>query len=83
MPLVNVTMARGRTTQEKQAMLHAIADAIQESIGAPRDSIRVWITEVESTEFLAGTEILSDKQARLAGERGLSQQSQQQQQQQQ
>jgi 4-oxalocrotonate tautomerase len=74
MPLVNVTMARGRSVEEKQVMLLAIADAIHESIGAPRDSIRVWVTEVENTDFLAGTEILSAKQARLA------QQSQQQQQ---
>jgi 4-oxalocrotonate tautomerase len=66
MPLVNVTMARGRTPEAKGKMLHAIADAIHESIGAPRDSIRVWVTEVESEDFLAGTEILAEKQARLA-----------------
>ena len=65
MPLVNVTMARGRTPEQKGAMLRAIADAIHESIGAPRDSIRVWVTEVENTDFLAGTEILADKQARI------------------
>jgi 4-oxalocrotonate tautomerase len=68
MPLVNVTMARGRTPEAKSAMLHAIADAIHDSIGAPRDSIRVWINEVENTDFLAGTEILADKQARLSTE---------------
>lgn len=65
MPLVNVTMARGRTPEAKMKMLHAIADAIHDSIGAPRDSIRVWVTEVESTDFLAGTEILAEKQRRL------------------
>ena len=69
MPLVNVTMARGRSVEDKTAMLHAIADAIHASIGAPLDSIRVWVTEVENTDFLAGTEILADKQARLARER--------------
>jgi 4-oxalocrotonate tautomerase len=68
MPLVNVTMARGRTPDEKAAMLRAIADAIHTSIGAPRDSIRVWVNEVEATDFLAGSEILADKQARLARE---------------
>jgi 4-oxalocrotonate tautomerase len=68
MPLVNVTMARGRAPEAKAAMLRAIADAIHGSIGAPHDSIRVWITEVDNTDFLAGTEILADKQARLARE---------------
>ena len=66
MPLVNITMARGRSADQKKRMLHAVADAIHESIGAPRDSIRVWVTEVENTDFLAGDEILADKQARLA-----------------
>ena len=66
MPLVSVTMARGRTVEQKKAMLHAIADAVHSSVGAPRDSIRVWINEVENTDFLAGEEILADKQARLA-----------------
>lgn len=75
MPLVSITMARGRTVEQKQAMLVAVADAIHESVGAPRDSIRVWVTEVENTDFLAGTEILSDKQARLAHQ---AQQQQQQ-----
>ena len=78
MPLVNVTMARGRSAEQKRLMLHAIADAIHESIGALRDSIRVWVTEVENTDLLAGTEILADKQSRLAGD-GQQQQQQQQQ----
>ena len=69
MPLVSVTMARGRSPEQKKAMLLAIIDAIVESIGAPRDSVRVWINEVENTDFLAGTEVLADKQARLATEK--------------
>jgi 4-oxalocrotonate tautomerase len=78
MPHVNVTMARGRSPEQKGAMLRAIADAIHESIGAPRDSIRVWVTEVENTDFLAGTEVLADKQARLAREAAQQQEQQQQ-----
>ena len=78
MPLVNVTMARRRTPEQKGAMLRAVADAIHESIGAPRDSIRVWVTEVENTDFLAGTEVLADKQARLAREAAQHQEQQQQ-----
>ena len=81
MPLVNVTMARGRSPEQKGAMLQAIADAIHESIGAPRDSIRVWVNEVENTDFLAGTEILAEKQARLASEATAPAAQQQQQQQ--
>lgn len=80
MPLVNVSMARGRTSAQKEAMLRAIADAIHDSIGAPRDSIRVWVTEFENTDFLAGSEILAEKQARLARESAPRPQQEQQQQ---
>lgn len=69
MPLVNVTMARGRSAADKKALLLAISDACVESIGAPRESIRVWINEVEATDFLAGSEVLADKKARLAAEK--------------
>ncbi len=73
MPLVNVTMAKGRTSAEKKAMLHAISDAIVGALGATKDSIRVWITEVDNTDFLAGEELLIDKQARIAREQGENQ----------
>lgn len=72
MPLVNVNMARGRTAEQKAALLRAIADAVEEHLGAPRDSIRVWVTEFEADDFLAGDELLSEKRARLAGEAGAS-----------
>lgn len=69
MPLVNVHMATGRTREQKKALMSAITDAMVDHIGAPRDSVRVWITEVEPTDFMAAGEVLIDKQARLAAER--------------
>jgi 4-oxalocrotonate tautomerase len=63
MPLIQVSMARGRTTEQKRALLEAITRAVQESIGAPVASIRVWIHEFGSDEFIAGGEILADRQA--------------------
>ncbi len=68
MPLVNVHMATGRTPEQKKALMDAITDAMEEHIGAPRSSVRVWITEMENTDFMAGGELLADKQARLARE---------------
>ena len=48
--------------------MDAITDAMEEHIGAPRASVRVWITEMANTDFMAGGELLVDKQARLARE---------------
>ncbi len=67
MPLINVHMAAGRSAEDKKAMMQAITDAVVDSIGSPRESIRVWITEMDPTDFMAGGELLADKQKRLAG----------------
>jgi 4-oxalocrotonate tautomerase len=66
MPLIHVSMAEGRTEEQKRAMLLAISKAVQDTIGAPEASIRVWITEFRPTEYLAGTEILADRRQREA-----------------
>ena len=68
MPLVNVHMATGRSPEQKAALMAAITDAMEEHIGAPRESVRVWITEMSPTDYMAGGELLADKQARLARE---------------
>ncbi len=68
MPLVNVHMAEGRSPEQKRALMYAITEAMAEHIGAPRESVRVWISEFSNTEFMAGGELLADKQARLAEE---------------
>jgi 4-oxalocrotonate tautomerase len=62
-------MASGRTPEQKKALMNAITEAMVEHIGSPRDSVRVWITEMANTDFMAGGELLADKQARLAAEK--------------
>ncbi len=69
MPLVNVHMAEGRDPEAKKALMEAITDAMHEHIGAPRESVRVWINEFPNTSFMAGGELLKDKQERLAKEK--------------
>lgn len=67
-PLVNVHMARGRTEEQKRALLHAVTQAVHQSVGAPIASIRVWITEFDDTDFIAAGEIMADRKARQAAE---------------
>jgi 4-oxalocrotonate tautomerase len=63
MPLIQVNLAAGRTDAQKRALLQAITDAVESSIGAPVDSIRVWINEFEPTEYMAGGVMLADRRA--------------------
>jgi 4-oxalocrotonate tautomerase len=65
-------MAEGRTPEQKQALMTAMTDAMVEHLGAPRESVRVWINEFADTDFMAAGELLVDKKARLAGEAGQS-----------
>lgn len=68
MPLVHVQMASGRSPEQKKALLTALTDTVERELGAARDSIRVWITEFDATEYMAGGELLADKRARLAAD---------------
>lgn len=66
MPLVNVHMASGRSPEQKKALMTAITEAVVSELGAPRDTVRVWITEMDAADYMAGGEVLADKRARLA-----------------
>jgi 4-oxalocrotonate tautomerase len=61
MPLIHVSMARGRTAEQKRALLEALTKATHDAIGAPVASIRVWITEFDGHDFMSGGEILADR----------------------
>jgi 4-oxalocrotonate tautomerase len=64
MPLVNVHMARGRTAEQKRALMAAITQAVVDTLDAPVASVRVWIDEFEPEEFMAGGETLAERTAR-------------------
>jgi 4-oxalocrotonate tautomerase len=66
-PLIQVNLAAGRTDEQKRALLSAITDAVHTSIGAPLDSIRVWIAEFEATEYMQSGELLADRRSRAGG----------------
>ena len=59
-------MAEGRSPAQKKALMAAITEAMHEHLGAPRESVRVWINEFPNTDFMAGGELLADKKDRLA-----------------
>lgn len=64
MPFIQVNMGSGRTPEQKRAMLDGIVEAVHQSLGAPYESIRVWIVELEPEETMIGTESLAEKRAR-------------------
>lgn len=47
MPIVNISLIRGRTAEQRAALISDVTDAVERSIGAPRQTVRVILTEVE------------------------------------
>lgn len=54
MPLVEVTIIEGRSPDRKRAMLQEVAEAVQRTLDAPLESIRVLIREVPAAHWSVG-----------------------------
>ena len=61
MPLVEIHMLEGRTDEQKEKLLAAVTRAIQESIGVPLSSIRVWLQEFSPKEYMVAGELYAKK----------------------
>ncbi len=67
MPIIQVNMLEGRTVSQKRAMIAAVTDAMVETLGVKRESVRIMINEMHPEHFaVSGTS---------AGEQPLSQRS--------
>jgi len=64
MPLIEIHMLEGRDEETKKKLLGAVTRAVHESIGSPLSSIRVWIQEFSSREFMVAGELYSDRKKR-------------------
>lgn len=51
MPLVQVSLLKGRTAEEKRSLLTAITDAVVESVNAAPASVRVILNEIDSEHW--------------------------------
>ena len=46
MPIMQVFLIEGRTEEQKARLIAALTDAAVESIGAPRETVRVMLQEM-------------------------------------
>ena len=54
MPIVQITLLEGRNEEQKAKLSEAVTDAIVDSIGAPKESVRVVLYEVPKSHFSIG-----------------------------
>ena len=61
MPLVQVSVREGRPTADIRKMISAVTEAVAESLNAPKESVRVIVSEVPPTHWANGDVTLHEK----------------------
>ena len=61
MPLIEIHLLEGRTDEQKKALLTAVTAAVHDSIGAPLDSIRVWVQEFSPKESMVAGVLAAER----------------------
>ncbi|NNG21178.1 4-oxalocrotonate tautomerase family protein [Naumannella sp. ID2617S] len=64
MPLIEVTLAEGRSPEKLRRLITALTDAVVDTEVGPRESVRVILREVPPTHFAAGGETLAERAER-------------------
>ena len=54
MPLVEVTLAEGRTPEQIRSLIHELHEAVIRAVAAPPENVRVIVREVPPTHWAAG-----------------------------
>lgn len=67
MPLVQITVAAGRTEEQLRALLSEVHDAVVHSLSAPPQSVRVLVTELPPEHWSSGGVTLAEKAAQQPG----------------
>ncbi|MFN8079972.1 MAG: 2-hydroxymuconate tautomerase [Kineosporiaceae bacterium] len=61
MPLVEVTLATGRTPEQIRALMREVHEAVVRAVGAPDANVRVVVREVPPTHWSAGGVTLAER----------------------
>ncbi|MBK6714172.1 MAG: 4-oxalocrotonate tautomerase family protein [Burkholderiales bacterium] len=51
MPFAQIYMIEGRTEEQKRAVIEKVTQALVEAVGAPKESVRVWIHDMPKTNW--------------------------------
>lgn len=54
MPLVQISIMEGRSQEKIDAMMKNVTTAVSESLDAPKENVRVVVTEVPKTHWAIG-----------------------------
>ncbi len=61
MPFIQITMAEGRTDEQKAALLKGIHQVVKDTIDAPDEVINAWIVDVPRSQLSSKGSLLSER----------------------
>ena len=61
MPLIQITLLKGRTTEQKRRIAQRITDVMAEEAKADRDAIVVTFVDVDRDSYARGGVLMADK----------------------
>ena len=61
MPVIQITLLKGRTIEQKRKVAQRVTDAVVEEAGAKRESVTVTFVEVSREDYASGGALLADK----------------------
>lgn len=66
MPIVTITLMKGRPPEKIQDMTRAVSHAIADAIDAPIETVRVMVTEMEEHQYAVGGRPIAEVKAERA-----------------
>jgi 4-oxalocrotonate tautomerase len=61
MPIIRVDMFKGRSREQKRALIKEVTDAFLRTCGGTPQSVQVVITDVDKEDWGAAGEMMADK----------------------
>ena len=61
MPVIRVEMFKGRTIDQKRALVKALTDSFVNTCGGKPEGLQIIITDVDMQDWGSGGELCSDK----------------------
>ncbi|RZL81705.1 MAG: 4-oxalocrotonate tautomerase [Rhodococcus sp. (in: high G+C Gram-positive bacteria)] len=62
MPIIEVTIAEGRSPEELRLLIHELTHAAHRAVGTPVANVRVILRETPKTHYAAGDVTLAERE---------------------
>lgn len=63
MPIIDVTIAEGRSPEQLRGLIRELTEAAQRALGVPAPNVRVVLRETPKTHFAAGDVTIAEREA--------------------